>query len=296
MISVHPAATTDRLLLSKASGDPSSRQALVITATSLADVLRFPTIRLRSWKGDYLHRPNSLQGVTTAPEGEGDRWIPVAGPLRSLLLRSHKGDYLHRANAPEGVTTWICGEGNQWWLESHEGGVRLRSWKQDYLHRPAMASGVSSLGDGSSALWTLEAVARTIRFAADFPQGCPSPAALYHEAGLEFSNSGGNLWCSPFPHGFISCYGTGRQIVVRPQEGMFFSLHSLEICHLNILVAAQQTRLIGRHVDGSSTTVDLVSKPHLSSPQHFRTPELTCLTALTICMDAVSIGNLVVFS
>jgi len=32
-------------------------------------------IRLKSWKGDYLHRPDAPQGVTTWNTGIGNEWV-----------------------------------------------------------------------------------------------------------------------------------------------------------------------------------------------------------------------------
>ena len=34
----------------------------------------FGKISLRSWKGDYLHRPDTNQGVTTWNTGIGNQW------------------------------------------------------------------------------------------------------------------------------------------------------------------------------------------------------------------------------
>jgi hypothetical protein len=41
------------------------------TTQSLCD----QTIKIRSWKGDYLHRPDSQSGVTTWNAGVGDKWV-----------------------------------------------------------------------------------------------------------------------------------------------------------------------------------------------------------------------------
>jgi hypothetical protein len=266
----------------------------VISARNLAEVLRLPSIRLRSWKGDYLHRPDSLQGVTTAAADDGALWRPVAGADGTLLLRSWKGDYLHRANAPEGVTTWNRGMGNHWRPEFQNGIVRLRSWKHDYLHRPEGPEGVSNWIDDPGTAWILEALATTVRFAADFPEGCPSASAPYVEAGLTFFNSNGNRWCSPFEHGFISCYGSPGQIDVQPEQGRLFSLLSLQICHLNAIVGSQQTQLIGQRPDGSCVTTTLSSKANRVTPQCFNTPAFNNLCGLSIKLGAISIGNLMI--
>ncbi len=266
----------------------------VISAGSLAEVLRLPSLRLRSWKGDYLYRPDSLQGVTTAAADEGSLWNPVAGADGTLLLRSWKGDYLHRANAPEGVTTWNRGSGNHWTMEFVNGRVRLKSWKHDYLYRPDAPEGVSSWTDGDGTNWTLEAVATTIRFTSEFPAGCPSASAPYVEAGLTFQNSNGNRWCSPFQHGFISCYGSPGQISVQPEQGRLFTLLSLQICHFNASVRPQQTQLVGQRPDGSRVTATLTSQANRTTPQSFSTPAFNNLSGLSIKLGAISIGSLMI--
>lgn len=74
-------------------------------------------IKLKSWKGDYLHRPDSDQGVTTWSTGVGNEWTieKIAGD--KIKLKSWKGDYLHRPDSDQGVTTWSTGVGNEWIVE-----------------------------------------------------------------------------------------------------------------------------------------------------------------------------------
>jgi hypothetical protein len=120
-------------------------------------------IELRSWKGDYLHRPNSERGVTTWNTGEGNIWtLNFAGNSNegpAYTLKSWKGDYLHRPNSASGVTTWYRGKGNQWIfkfgnkLSSGFREVTLKSWKGDYLHRPDSASGVTTWNAGDGNIW-----------------------------------------------------------------------------------------------------------------------------------------------
>ena len=43
-----------------------------ISVTDAEQLLQLGTIRLKSWKGDYLHRPDSPQGVTTWDVGVGN--------------------------------------------------------------------------------------------------------------------------------------------------------------------------------------------------------------------------------
>ena len=52
-------------ILALAKGDP-------IIANFLSGKGKF---QLHSWKGDYLHRPDSAQGVTTWSTGVGNEWI-----------------------------------------------------------------------------------------------------------------------------------------------------------------------------------------------------------------------------
>jgi hypothetical protein len=74
-------------------------------------------LKLKSWKGDYLHRPDSEQGVTTWSTGIGNEWTveKIAGD--KIKLKSWKGDYLHRPDSEQGVTTWSTGIGNEWTVE-----------------------------------------------------------------------------------------------------------------------------------------------------------------------------------
>jgi hypothetical protein len=146
--------------------------------------------------------------------------------------------------------------------------------------------------DGTN--WTLEAVITTIRFCRGFPAGCPSASSPYMEAGLTFYNSNGNRWCSPFQHGFISCYGSPGLISVQPEQGRLFTLLSLQICHLNAIVGSQQTQLVGLRPDGSRVTATLTSQANRTTPQSFSTPTLHKLCGLSIKLGAISIGNLII--
>jgi hypothetical protein len=112
-------------------------------------------IRLKSWKGDYLHRPNTAQGVTTWYTGIGNEWI-VECRDNKIHLKSWKGDYLHRPDTAQGVTTWYTGIGNEWTVEHAGDKIKLRSWKGDYLHRPNTAQGVTTWYTGIGNEWTVE--------------------------------------------------------------------------------------------------------------------------------------------
>jgi len=63
-------------------------------------------LKLKSWKGDYLHRPDTNQGVTTWSSGLGNEWNVEWLRFDIIQLKSWKGDYLHRPDTDQGVTTW----------------------------------------------------------------------------------------------------------------------------------------------------------------------------------------------
>ncbi len=118
-------------------------------------------ISLKSWKGDYLHRPDTEQGVTTWNTGIGNRWIvePVEGG--KYKFKSWKGDYLHRPDTDQGVTTWLTGVGNEWIVEPIGDGnkIKLKSWKGDYLHRPDTDQGeVTTWNTGVGNEWIVEII------------------------------------------------------------------------------------------------------------------------------------------
>src|SRR4051794_13866463 len=93
-----------------------------VNLTSTLPLLQYGTIRLRSSKGDYLHRPDGPPGVTTWPVGELDWGVERAESGR-FRLKSWKGDYLHRPDGPPGVTTWPAGE-IEWTVEVSGGAIR----------------------------------------------------------------------------------------------------------------------------------------------------------------------------
>jgi len=116
-------------------------------------------IKLNSWKGDYLHRPDSDQGVTTWDTGVGNEWIVESIGDNKIKLKSWKGDYLHRPDSDQGVTTWDTGVGNEWIVESiGDNKIKLKSWKGDYLHRPDSAQGVTTWSTGIGNEWMVEVI------------------------------------------------------------------------------------------------------------------------------------------
>ena len=121
----------------------------------LDQLLKLELVRLRSWKGDYLRRFIQGDGVTS--DATGDAWRVVRSGTK-LALRSARGDYLHRPDSPQGVTTWSLTGGSEWTLELRGSRVLLRSWKGDYLHRPDSPSGVTTWGATIGSEWTFEAL------------------------------------------------------------------------------------------------------------------------------------------
>jgi len=116
-------------------------------------------IKLKSWKGDYLHRPDTDQGVTTWHTGVGNEWTVEAIADNKIKLKSWKGDYLHRPDSQQGVTTWHTGVGNEWTVEAiTDNKIKLKSWKGDYLHRPDSQQGVTSWSTGVGNEWEFEII------------------------------------------------------------------------------------------------------------------------------------------
>ncbi len=135
-----------------------------ITSVLLSTTPSFPCgaeVQLKSWKGDYLSRPDTTTpGVTSSASGAGTRWITECANGK-VKLKSWKGDYLHRPDSAQGVTTSATGIGNEWTTEFAADKLMLKSWKGDYLHRPNTVQGLTSEGNGATSignLWTLEPV------------------------------------------------------------------------------------------------------------------------------------------
>ncbi|MDB9333095.1 lamin tail domain-containing protein [Nodularia spumigena CS-591/04] len=100
--------------------DTALNDSEISSLFSTATATKLPTnskIKLKSWKGDYLHRPDTAQGVTTWNTGIGNEWIVESIGDNKIKLKSWKGDYLHRPDTAQGVTTWNTGIGNEWIVE-----------------------------------------------------------------------------------------------------------------------------------------------------------------------------------
>ncbi|MFN7898208.1 MAG: hypothetical protein ACK5N0_00890 [Synechococcaceae cyanobacterium] len=131
-----------------------------VPSQSLPDALKQGgVIKLKSWKGDFLHRPDTPQGVTTWHTGVGNEWTVEVIAGNKIRLRSWKGDFLHRPDSAQGVTSWNTGIGNEWDVEVIAGNkIQLRSWKNDFLHRPDSPQDVTTWGTGIGNEWVVEAV------------------------------------------------------------------------------------------------------------------------------------------
>ncbi|MDI1446360.1 hypothetical protein [Polyangium sp. 6x1] len=116
-------------------------------------------VRLRSWQGDYLHRPDDAHSVTTWSHVGGSVWAVECTNNGTIQLRSWKGDYLHRpaGDVQPAIGTWDQGE---WTVVPTTGGkFKLRSWRNDFLHRPAGRAEprITAYEDGELE-WTAEVI------------------------------------------------------------------------------------------------------------------------------------------
>ena len=116
-------------------------------------------IRLKSWKGDYLHRPDTHRGVTTWHTGIGNSWT-VVGSGGTIQLKSRKGDFLRREDVNNGVTTSNTGVGTSWTVIWSNDKISLKSSRGDFLHRTDSSQGVTTWPDGKGNFWSVETVPR----------------------------------------------------------------------------------------------------------------------------------------
>lgn len=106
-----------------------------------------------------MSRARFLVVPVTLTGGDIQELVLVPGEEIKIKLKSCKGDYLHRPDTAREVTTWDTGIGNEWILQMDENGkVTLKSWKGDYLHRPDTARGVTTWDTGVGNEWTVEVV------------------------------------------------------------------------------------------------------------------------------------------
>jgi len=130
-------------------------------------------VKVKSWTGDYLHRPDNAQGVTTHDTGIGNEWTVEQMDDGKIMLKSWKGDYLHRPDNSGGVTSWgKGGKGDIWTIEELDSGkgegkfpssaelVSFKSWKGDHLHRSnGDGNATSYTKHGIGNVWTIEIMA-----------------------------------------------------------------------------------------------------------------------------------------
>ena len=248
-------------------------------------------ISLKSWKGDYLHRPDSPQGVTTWNTGIGNAWTVELIDGNKIRLKSWKGDYLHRPDSTQGVTTWNTGVGNEWTVELIDGNkIRLKSWKGDYLHRPDSTQGVTTWNTGVGNEWIVEPVVATVTFNQNFPAN-PSISAPYSEAGLTFNNNVGNRWASPFVNNFVGTYGLPSKLTVTPAQGKVFTFKSLQVCNINSAISPQNTVFKGTRSDGTTVSATFTTPANNSAPQTFAPSDFTNLVSLVIDLGFVAFDN-----
>ena len=138
------------LLLADAPQPPSSSTTTALT--SAVELATGDKIKLKSWKGDYLHRPDASQSVTTAPannNSQWDEWTVETIADRKIKLKSWKGDYLKRSSSQQGVQIGSGGD-EEWMIEMiADNKIKLKSCcKGDYLHRPDSAQGVTTWSVG----------------------------------------------------------------------------------------------------------------------------------------------------
>jgi Group XII secretory phospholipase A2 precursor (PLA2G12) len=120
----------------QASTDPTDAD---IVSTIELSKLCGRTVYLKSWKGDYLHRPDdNAQKITTWNPTFGSQWAIECLDNGKFRFRSWKRDYLHRTSDNlQKITAWGATPGSQWDIETPDSSAALiRSWKGDYLHRP----------------------------------------------------------------------------------------------------------------------------------------------------------------
>lgn len=116
-------------------------------------------VLVKSWKGDYLHRPDggSLTTWTGGASSKGNVWLLECEAPDKVFLKSWAGDYLHR---PDNVNpiAMTYNVRQPWTIERRGEVVRIRSWKEDYLQRPTSPQGVQTGLPGYGIDWIVEAV------------------------------------------------------------------------------------------------------------------------------------------
>ena len=71
---------------------------------------------LKSWAGDYLHRPDDVKPIAMTYNVRQPWTIERRGEV--VRIRSWKEDYLQRPTSPQGVQTGLPGYGIDWIVEA----------------------------------------------------------------------------------------------------------------------------------------------------------------------------------
>ena len=119
------------------------------------------TIRLRSWKNDYLTADRDGNVISTRRKSRSNEWEVIVNGNNLSLKNVATGLFLHRPDKEQGVTTWCCGRGNNWEGsvdKSNANIIQLKSWKNDYLHRSDSANGITTWCCGNGNNWNVEVV------------------------------------------------------------------------------------------------------------------------------------------
>ena len=112
----------------------------------------------RSWKGDYLHRPDTSSGVTFWHTGVGNEWV-IEEVGDKIRFRSWKGDYLQRCESGQGVTTTHrAGPLCDWTVVTLGNSRKFKSCKGDYLNRQESSQAITTESSGHGNEWTVEVI------------------------------------------------------------------------------------------------------------------------------------------
>lgn len=136
---------------------------------------------------------------------------------------------------------------------------------------------------------------KTVKFQEGFPAGCPSPVAAYIEAGLTFTNSSGNQWCSPLANNFVGLSGDSPgYLTVVPGSGQNFDFKALQVCNINADIPPQRivftgTKPFGRKVSQSFTTPGNNTAPQTFAPA----AGFGGLTSLDVSLGLTAFDNFV---
>ncbi|MBE9239357.1 hypothetical protein IQ227_25975, partial [Anabaena aphanizomenioides LEGE 00250] len=210
----------NQIVLTHSSGQGLIGTAEFIKPPAHPNIATGTKIQLKSWKGDYLHRPDSAQGVTSWNTGIGNEWVVEFIGENKIQLKSWKGDYLHRPDSAQGVTSWNTGIGNEWVIEFiGENKIQLKSWKGDYLHRPDSAQGVTSWNTGIGNEWVVEIISTSDKTIPGVI-GIGTNNQLYTRKTLtsnweHIPNSGSVIGITVMSDGTIVGIGTNNQLYTR---------------------------------------------------------------------------------